>query len=285
MGPATHVALNRALLDFSNRLVPYLTEQRFAGRVIYSGGDDVMATLPLADLPQYLRSLRAAWSGADDPKREFTSAGGYWQPNPRLRLTLPDRPLFTMGKDATMSLGIVIAHKSVPLPTVLESIWEAEKDRAKQIAGKDGLCFRVIYGSGNTLEALMKGKLLDAWWSLIQAAIDHPTLEFAPVLHKLAEELPRRAVVTAHDRLMSKAATLILSRRDAAPEMEAAIAPALIVWLNVWEDWVLQSNPAGTTLGTTPADLGNLLRFSAFWLSRYQLEQSWYSHSDQEQTP
>lgn len=285
MGPATHVALNRALLDFSNRLVPYLTEQRFAGRVIYSGGDDVMAALPLADLPEYLRSLRAAWSGAADPQEEFISTGGYWQPRTQLRLPLPDRPLFTMGKHATMSLGIVIAHKSVPLPTVLESIWEAEKDRAKKIAGKDGLCFRVIYGSGNTLEALMKGSLLDAWWNLLQAAIDHPTLEFAPVLHKLAEELPRRAVVTAHDRLLSKAATLILSRRDAAPEMEAAIAPALIDWLNAWEDWVLQPNPADAPLGTTPADLGNLLRFSAFWLSRYQLEQSWYSLSNPEQTP
>ncbi|MEA5503673.1 type III-B CRISPR-associated protein Cas10/Cmr2 [Halotia wernerae UHCC 0503] len=57
MGPATHVGLNRALLDFSNRLVPYLTEKRFCGRVIYSGGDDVMVVLPLEDLPEYLLSF------------------------------------------------------------------------------------------------------------------------------------------------------------------------------------------------------------------------------------
>ena len=36
MGPATHVALNRALLDFSNRLVPHITERRFCGKVVYS---------------------------------------------------------------------------------------------------------------------------------------------------------------------------------------------------------------------------------------------------------
>lgn len=42
MGPATHNALSRALLDFSNQLVPYLTEQRYAGRLIYAGGDDVL---------------------------------------------------------------------------------------------------------------------------------------------------------------------------------------------------------------------------------------------------
>ena len=34
MGPSTHNALSRALLDFSNQLLPYLTEQRYAGRLI-----------------------------------------------------------------------------------------------------------------------------------------------------------------------------------------------------------------------------------------------------------
>jgi len=69
-----------------------------------------------------------------------------------------------MGEGATLSAGIVIAHKSVPLPTVLESLWSAEEDRAKEIKGaainddkiipaKDGFCFRVIYGGGNVLEA------------------------------------------------------------------------------------------------------------------------------------
>ncbi|MFM7854493.1 MAG: Cas10/Cmr2 second palm domain-containing protein, partial [Flammeovirgaceae bacterium] len=42
MGASTHSALSRALLDFSNQLVPYLTEQRYAGRLIYGGGDDVL---------------------------------------------------------------------------------------------------------------------------------------------------------------------------------------------------------------------------------------------------
>ncbi|MFN7657062.1 MAG: Cas10/Cmr2 second palm domain-containing protein, partial [Dolichospermum sp.] len=43
MGPSTHSALSRALLDFSNQLVPYLTQSRYAGRLIYGGGDDVLA--------------------------------------------------------------------------------------------------------------------------------------------------------------------------------------------------------------------------------------------------
>ncbi|MFN4196323.1 MAG: type III-B CRISPR-associated protein Cas10/Cmr2, partial [Thermosynechococcus sp.] len=79
MGPATHVGLNRALLDFSNRLVPYLVERRHCGRVVYSGGDDVMAISPLEDILSLIHTLRQAWCGGNDPGGEFQSDGGYWQ--------------------------------------------------------------------------------------------------------------------------------------------------------------------------------------------------------------
>lgn len=240
MGPATHVALNRALLDFSNRLVPYITERRFCGKVVYSGGDDVMAVLPLADLPEYLLSLRAAWSGTEDPAREFATsqadnngASGYWHPKNELQKDgmlqgIPDRPLFTMGKEATMSLGIVIAYKSVPLPTVLETLWTAEKERAKKMPGavakaeidpipvKDGLCFRVIYGSGNVLEALMKGHLLQAWWDFVKEVrmTRAEKLDLSPLLYRLAEELPKHTAITKSDRLIAKATEVIIKRRE-----------------------------------------------------------------------
>ncbi|NJN13028.1 MAG: type III-B CRISPR-associated protein Cas10/Cmr2 [Richelia sp. RM1_1_1] len=285
MGPATHVGLNRALLDFSNRLVPYITEQRFCGRVIYSGGDDVKAVLSLADLPEYLRSLRAAWCGKQDPFEEFTNQGGYWQwQNDNTRPQgIPNRPLFTMGKDATMSLGIVIAHKSVPLPTVLENIWEAEKDRAKKLLGgkytkeqvifpaKDGLCFRVIYGSGNVLEALMKGHLFEHWWKFIQ---DYQEIDFSPLLYRLAEELPRHADVTEDDNLFRKVAKVIIANRD--QQLPKNTENALLHWLDAWEKWAYSArNQNQDALGTTANDMANLLKFSAFWVSRRRQEMSW----------
>lgn len=295
MGPATHVGLNRALLDFSNRLVPYLAEQRHCGKVIYSGGDDVMAALPLADLPGFLRSLRAAWRGEDDPENKFTSKGGYWfWENEETRpLEIPGRPLFTMGKDATMSLGVVIAHKSVPLPTVLESIWDAEKERAKKLSGvkekrqdslgdeiiypnKDGLCFRVIYGSGNTLEALMKGHLLPLWWNFLQA---YQEVDFSPVLYRLSEELPRHAEVTKDSFMFRKAAQAILVSRD--QQLAEEVETALLGWLDAWEQWAwgaketARESGEGEVLGTKSEDLANLLRFSAFLVSRRQQEVSW----------
>ena len=295
MGPATHVGLNRALLDFSNRLVPHITEKRFCGKVVYSGGDDVMAVLPLADLPEYLLSLRAAWCGSEDPGNEFNhnqngNSTGYWQPKQPIA-GLPNRPHFTMGEGATMSAGIVIAHKSIPLPTVLESLWTAEKERAKKIPGKDGLCFRVIYGGGNVLEAVMKGDLLESWYGFLK----FPTEELSPLLYRLAEELPRRACVTESSQLFEKAARVIINKRDESKTLDENVEASLLEWLRYWEEWVkslkpqkpdsqkpdlsledwLRTSEAQKTLGIQPQDLGKLLRFSAFWVDKMVQQDKW----------
>jgi CRISPR-associated protein Cmr2 len=291
MGPATHVGLNRALLDFSNRLVPYLAEKRCCGRVIYSGGDDVMAALPLEDMPEFLRSLRAAWCGSEDPKKEFTAEGGYWTPTSD-KPGLPQRAYFTMGEGATLSAGIVIAHKSVPLPTVLENIWTAEKERAKKLPDKDGLCFRVIYGSGNVLEALLKGDQLDSWWEIMDSA---QKTDFSPSLHRLCEELPRHTEITADLNLIAKAAKVILERRDRSEETHFAEASEkLVAWLSNWEKWAWEkryplckgdSNKPSRSetedllepppLGIELKDLVAILRFSAFWLDRSAQRKKW----------
>lgn len=318
MGPATHVALNRALLDFSNRLVPYITERRFCGKVVYSGGDDVMAVLPLADLPEFLLSLRAAWSGKKDPapEEEFKTnqAGiaedelsGYWHPKKDLP-GIPNRSLFTMGEDATMSLGIVIAYKSVPLPTVLETLWTAEKEKAKKMPGvkaqegfdaipvKDGLCFRVIYGSGNVLEALMKGHLLSAWWDFVQEvrqknqktaengeATDEnrENIDLSSLLYRLAEDLPKHTAITKSDRLIAKAATVIINRRD--QKLSQELKDKLAYWLEHWEDWAYHANPNydKDILGTKIEDLSKLLRFTAFWLDKMAQFDEWVEGGDE----
>lgn len=303
MGPATHLGLNRALLDFSNRLVPYLTEHRFCGKLIYSGGDDVMAVLPVEDLPEYLMSLRAAWCGEADPfldpditfnqQDTCQEYGDYWHPqfhNNEAKRKLPNRPLFTMGHGATLSMGVVIAHKSVPLSTVLESLWEAEKDRAKEMPNKNGLCFRVIYGGGNQLEALMNGNLLAPWWNSIYD-FEKYDKDLAPVFYRLAEELPKRAMITPDGGLVSKAAEVIMSRREA--ELDNNFQ-RIAVWLTEWENWArkalqdhwqndwykhyiaaLQHKRDDLPLGTHPDDLGKLLRFTAFWISERVIRWNW----------
>ncbi len=122
MGPATHNALSLALLDFSNQLVPYLTERRYAGRLIYSGGDDVLAYTNLWEWDSWLWDIRQCFKGDEDESREFKSEGDYWQWNSgdvpkdaEDRPSLALRPLFTMGHTASISFGTVIANQGVPL--------------------------------------------------------------------------------------------------------------------------------------------------------------------------
>lgn len=283
MGPASHVGLNRALLDFSNRLVPYLAEKRCCGRVIYSGGDDVLAVLPLEDLTLFLRSLRACWSGEADPLDQFTAKGGYWTPTPEVNpQDLTHRPYFTMGEGATMSLGIVIAHKSVPLPTVLTTLWEAEKDRAKKLRGakqtatsgaippKDGLCFRVIYSSGNILEALIKGHLLPDWCQIIDNC--EAKSDFAPLLYRLAAELPPRCALTENMHLFREAAQVFLTRREDSKQLAQIQTNQLLNWLDTWENWAYRTN---SNLGNQPQDLGYILRLTAFLVTRLDEREKW----------
>ncbi|MDS3861701.1 type III-B CRISPR-associated protein Cas10/Cmr2 [Thermosynechococcaceae cyanobacterium BACA0444] len=177
MGPATHGALSRALLDFSNQLVPYLTEQRYAGRLIYGGGDDVLAYTNLWEWDRWLWDIRQCFRGDQDPQKEFDDTGDYWRwKTSEVPANLSTRPLFTMGKFATISFGIVIAHHSVPLAIALENLWEAEKEakehycetvQEKKPKKKDAVQTRVMYGNGNILNATAKFDTFHQWQSLL----------------------------------------------------------------------------------------------------------------------
>jgi CRISPR-associated protein Cmr2 len=186
MGPSTHSALSRALLDFSNQLVPYLTEQRYAGRLIYGGGDDVLAYTNLWEWDKWLWDIRQCFKGKKDPHGEFNNAGDYWQwEGEKPAENLAKRPLFTMGKRATISFGIVIAHHSVPLAIALENLWEAEK-KAKEHAykdfdgkkvKKDAVQVRVLYGNGNILKSTAKFDVFYQWQQLLAGNSDASLFE------------------------------------------------------------------------------------------------------------
>jgi CRISPR-associated protein Cmr2 len=192
MGPSTHSALSRALLDFSNQLVPYLTQNRYAGRLIYGGGDDVLAYTNLWEWDKWLWDIRQCFKGAKDPREEFSNKGDYWQylKDDGEKVGLVDRPLFTMGSEATISFGIVIAHHSVPLAIALESLWEAEKkakdhvyiDNNGEKKAKDAVQVRVLYSNGNTLKSTAKFCVFHQWQQLITNDLESSIFEQAASL-------------------------------------------------------------------------------------------------------
>ncbi|MCJ2541566.1 type III-B CRISPR-associated protein Cas10/Cmr2 [Thermostichus vulcanus] len=219
MGPATHSALSRALLDFSNQLVPYLTEQRYAGRLIYGGGDDVLAYLNLWEWDSWLWDIRQCFRGDRDDAHEFDNQGNYWtwqkgDPPPGLSR----RPLFTMGSEASISFGVVIAHESVPLAIALENLWEAESEAKKHQDAtgnkKDAVQVRVLYANGNQLKATSKFDTFNLWkdlldfdWKLLNLEDDQSSL------FEQAAQLWEQHPAPIYDAIMSWV-NLFCERRD-----------------------------------------------------------------------
>ena len=215
MGPSTHSALSRALLDFSNQLVPYLTEQRYAGRLIYGGGDDVLAYTNLWEWDKWLWDIRQCFRGAEDPQDEFNNRGDYWhwqKGKETIPPSLSMRPLFTMGGAATISFGITIAHHSVPLAIALENLWEAEDEakehycRQTEPRQKDAVQVRAIYSNGNILKATAKFEVFNEWRSLLKFKLDAALFEQAA---QLWEQHP-----VPHQEAIPAWTQVFCSRRD-----------------------------------------------------------------------
>jgi CRISPR-associated protein Cmr2 len=224
MGPATHSALSRALLDFSNQLVPYLTEQRYAGRLIYSGGDDVLAYTNLWEWDRWLWDVRECFRGANDPQQEFVRQGDYWQwsqDNSPEGVSM--RPLFTMGSKATISFGVVIANQGVPLAIALENLWEAEKEAKLHIAAlasapkKDAVQVRVLYGNGNILKATAKFEVLHRWQDMLNLVDELGCNE--PALFEQAAQLLKQYPIPIEDAI-EPWVYAFGSRRDALAKEE-----------------------------------------------------------------
>lgn len=141
VSPNRHLAISGALNDFSQIVVPHIIEREHAGRVIYAGGDDVLAMLPVADALPAMRRLRNAYSGQGQDeiplnRRErfgkLLLHSGFAYLNGRL--------MRMMGPRATASCGLVIAHHQTPLSLVLRELRRAEKSAKgfrRRVNGKE----------------------------------------------------------------------------------------------------------------------------------------------------
>jgi CRISPR-associated protein Cmr2 len=194
VSPNRHLAISAALNDFALHAVPELIESEHAGRVIYAGGDDVLAMLPVADLIPAMQRLRQAYSG-----RDASSADLDWRQARRDRLAIKDGfglmrgrlLLRLMGEKATASCGAVIAHHQAPLAAVLRELRAAEQ-RAKIEGGRDAWSLALIKRSGGTVHLTGKwGEPLDALGAL-RGFLANPDVSRRAVYNTLEwiEELP-----------------------------------------------------------------------------------------------
>lgn len=89
------------------------------GHVVYSGGDDILALLPLT----------SAFAAYKELAETF----------------------FQETKGGTASAGIAIVHHTFPLGSALKAARLAEQS-AKHVPNKDAVCFRIVKRSGETVE-------------------------------------------------------------------------------------------------------------------------------------
>lgn len=154
ISPNRHLAVSGALNDFSQTVVRHIVESEHLGRVIYAGGDDVLAMLPVADLLSALGRLRTAYSG-EAPEDSESDWKALRQDREHLHCRngfawLNGRLLRMMGRMATASTGAVVAHHQAPLSAVMRELRAAEK-RAKTEGGRDAFSITVIKRSGGAL--------------------------------------------------------------------------------------------------------------------------------------
>lgn len=130
--PQAHQALSQALSQFADEVDGIV--KKYHGQLIYSGGDDVMAYLPLHTVVACVQELAVKFASRME---DFKKSG---------------------GGSPTLSAGIVVAHHLEPLQDTLELARAAERT-AKSVPGKHALAITVSKRSG--VDRTIKGKRED----------------------------------------------------------------------------------------------------------------------------
>lgn len=164
VSPGRQAAISTALNSFALTLGPQILEGKFKGKVVYSGGDDLLGLVALDDLPEAMLALRAAYSGI--LPQGFTQSEELWKElgvqgggSGEIRIQrgfsrcpgIGEKPrlMHMMGKKATLSMGVVVAHHKAPLASVLRSLREAESSAKKwKKEKKDAFTIRLLKRSG-----------------------------------------------------------------------------------------------------------------------------------------
>lgn len=172
VSPGYHQAVSTALNAFALGLARPIVEDLFMGKLIYAGGDDLLAMASVHDLPQLMFALRCAFSG-ELPVGVSNDDFWTWLGTERDRIILGNgfalvhqgkrrELLRLMGTKATASMGAVIAHHQAPLGRVLTVLRRAER-RAKDEGGRDAFSLTIMKRSGGTESFLGKWKLDQGW--------------------------------------------------------------------------------------------------------------------------
>jgi CRISPR-associated protein Cmr2 len=181
---------------FSNEVTNLAIEHK--GALVYSGGDDVLAFLPLDKALDFARAIRKEWSDtmrrlADDPELVNISAD--------VKKHLP-----------TLSAGIAIVHYGEHLQRALG--WARDQEQAAKRAGRDRLAIAYYpRGSGTaTASSIRPWDTTGGWQTLIDLHRDndlpdgagYELRELAARFKGLSPQIPGGMLGLERDRILRR---------------------------------------------------------------------------------
>jgi CRISPR-associated protein Cmr2 len=152
--PAVHAALSEALGDFSLYCVPEIVEKH-EGRLIYAGGDDVFAVLPLGNALKAAQEIREAYhrfyyvvqkSGNQEYQTKEIAEEKWTIEKGRLARGLGE------GEKISISGAILVCHHKEPLQAMVREVHFLLKKYAKGIkkGGRNALAIELKKRSGGS---------------------------------------------------------------------------------------------------------------------------------------
>ena len=131
-----HEKFSKALSDYAREIKSLESKEKFGLRIVYAGGDDVLAVADLREFLDFAEKLN---------------------------------PIFKekVGENASVSAGIVIGHQRDNLAYLLNEVGKAEK-KAKSVEGKSAFCITVIPRGGGPVSFWAKWEFLNLFKDTIE---------------------------------------------------------------------------------------------------------------------
>lgn len=158
--PAIHAAISESLGDFSIYGVSEIVK-RHTGRLIYAGGDDVCAVMPVSTVVKAAREISQYYNVEFNLVATDASSiiKGKWKP-------VPGKLSVNLGKNEdliSISAGILICHHKEGLSQMIARAHELLEHRAKEMAGRNACAVELRKRSGGSRYFVRKWNDDDAW--------------------------------------------------------------------------------------------------------------------------
>lgn len=146
--------ISKALADFTSRVPDIVNKNN--GKLIYAGGDDVFALLPVSTAIKCAAECRAAYQNAFDKQPE------------------------EIKKAATISAAVQFAHQNIALSVVVQDAHRLLDDVAKERTGRDALACRVWKPGGMVLTWSQPWDVSETGGQTVVDLIDQVIEDFHP---------------------------------------------------------------------------------------------------------